>query len=62
MHMAWRTVVEGVIGSMAYVVDGRWNLVACNAEFRGAPRPPRLWRIPDTDVTPPPRPPVTLGA
>lgn len=33
MHAVWRTVVEGVTGSMAYIVDGRWNLVACNAEF-----------------------------
>ncbi|MFJ2774816.1 hypothetical protein [Streptomyces sp. NPDC087300] len=33
MHDVWRTVVEGVTGSMAYIADRNWNLVACNAEF-----------------------------
>ncbi|MFH8609766.1 XRE family transcriptional regulator [Streptomyces sp. NPDC018029] len=35
MHGVWRTVVEGVTGSMAYIADRRWNVVACNAEFEG---------------------------
>lgn len=33
MHAIWRTVVEGVTGSMAYLADKHWNVVACNAEF-----------------------------
>ncbi|GHC53544.1 MmyB family transcriptional regulator [Streptomyces flavofungini] len=33
MQTVWRTVVEGISGSMAYIADGRWNLMVCNAEF-----------------------------
>ncbi|WP_224059032.1 XRE family transcriptional regulator [Streptomyces kanamyceticus] len=33
MHDVWRTVVEGVTGSMAYIADRNWKLKACNAEF-----------------------------
>ncbi|MEV0256750.1 hypothetical protein AB0H82_21135 [Streptomyces sp. NPDC050732] len=43
MGAAWRTVVEGVTGSMAYIADEHWNVVACNDEFRAlfpAGRPP----------------------
>ncbi|MEU5778554.1 MmyB family transcriptional regulator [Streptomyces venezuelae] len=34
MGAVWRTVVEGVTGSMAYLADKHWNVVACNDEFR----------------------------
>ncbi|MFK4070457.1 hypothetical protein [Streptomyces sp. NPDC029674] len=34
MHTVWRTIVEGVTGSMAYITDKRWNIVAYNAEFK----------------------------
>ncbi|MFJ2774807.1 hypothetical protein [Streptomyces sp. NPDC087300] len=33
MHEVWRGVIEGVAGSMAYIADRRWNLVAHNADF-----------------------------
>ncbi|QEU96950.1 hypothetical protein [Streptomyces kanamyceticus] len=33
MHEVWRTVVEGVSDSMAYITDRHWNLVAHNADF-----------------------------
>ncbi|MEV7195754.1 hypothetical protein AB0N81_28705 [Streptomyces sp. NPDC093510] len=34
MRAAWRTVVEGVTGSMAYFADRHWNVVAYNDEFK----------------------------
>ncbi|MFF1522257.1 XRE family transcriptional regulator [Streptomyces sp. NPDC058284] len=34
IYEAWRTVVEGVTGAMAYIADRHWDVVACNAEFR----------------------------
>ncbi|MFK4069984.1 hypothetical protein [Streptomyces sp. NPDC029674] len=34
MGAAWRAVVEGVTGSMAYLSDEHWNVVACNDEFK----------------------------
>ncbi|MET7363652.1 hypothetical protein ABZS76_35130 [Streptomyces sp. NPDC005562] len=34
VQAAWRTVVEGVTGAMAYIVDKHWDVMACNAEFR----------------------------
>ncbi|MFE9730139.1 hypothetical protein ACFYO9_06605 [Streptomyces sp. NPDC005863] len=33
LQQVWRTVVEGVTGSMAYIADGHWNVVAYNTEF-----------------------------
>ncbi|MEW2392560.1 XRE family transcriptional regulator [Streptomyces venezuelae] len=48
VHTVWRTVVEGITGSMAYLTDKRWNIVAHNAEFqtlfRGGRAPSNLMR------------------
>ncbi|MEU6993509.1 hypothetical protein ABZ953_23005 [Streptomyces sp. NPDC046465] len=34
VHAAWQTVVEGVTGAMAYIIDDHWDILVYNAEFK----------------------------